>query len=519
MNLPTRPLRIVEGMAKWWTLVAVCIATFMLLLDVTIVNVALPYIERDLHSSFADLQWVIDAYALTLAAFLLTAGSIADRIGRRRVFVAGLGLFTAASALCGLATSPLMLTLARGLQGVGGALMFATALALLASAYQGRDRGSALGIWGATTGAAVAVGPLVGGVLVESLGWEAIFFVNVPIGIGAIVLTLARVEESRDPSPSGSDWAGTVTFSLALFALVFGLIRGNSENWSAPIIACLVGAAVLLVAFVAVERRTAHPMLDLDLFRKPAFDGASVAAFVLSASMFAMFLYLTLYIQNVLGYSALQSGLRFMPVTLLSFLVAPVSGKLAERLGVRWFLSGGLLLVGIGLLLMRGLQPGDDWTALLAGFLVAGAGIGLVNPALATAAIGVVEPRRSGMASGINSTFRQVGIATGIAAWGALFQHKVESTFVQQAAQQGLKPPGGVTGSGLADFISFGGAQATGDRSLIHVAEVAFDAGLNHILIIAAVLAFAGAVLSAVLVRPADFVAARAPARPSGQPA
>jgi predicted MFS family arabinose efflux permease len=356
-------------------------------------------------------------------------------------------------------------------------------------------------------------------VLVESLGWEAIFFVNVPIGIGAIVLTLARVEESRDPSPSGSDWAGTVTFSLALFALVFGLIRGNSENWSAPIIACLVGAAVLLVAFVAVERRTAHPMLDLDLFRKPAFDGASVAAFVLSASMFAMFLYLTLYIQNVLGYSALQSGLRFMPVTLLSFLVAPVSGKLAERLGVRWFLSGGLLLVGIGLLLMRGLQPGDDWTALLAGFLVAGAGIGLVNPALATAAIGVVEPRRSGMASGINSTFRQVGIATGIAAWGALFQHKVESTFVQQAAQQGLKPPGGVTGSGLADFISFGGAQATGDRSLIHVAEVAFDAGLNHILIIAAVLAFAGAVLSAVLVRPADFVAARAPARPSGQPA
>jgi EmrB/QacA subfamily drug resistance transporter len=433
--------------------------------------------------------------------------------------VVGLGLFTAASVLCGLATSPLMLTLARGLQGVGGALMFATALALLASAYQGRDRGTALGIWGATTGAAVAVGPLVGGVLVQTLGWESIFFVNVPIGIGAIALTLGRVEESRDPSHGRVDWAGTVTFSLALFALVFGLIRGNAENWSAPIIACLVAAAVLLVAFVVVERRTAHPMLDLDLFRKPAFDGASIAAFVLSASMFAMFLYLTLYIQNVLGYSALESGLRFMPTTLLSFLVAPVSGKLAERLGVRWFLSGGLLLVGIGLLLMRGLEPGDDWTALLAGFLVAGAGIGLVNPALATAAIGVVEPRRSGMASGINSTFRQVGIATGIAAWGALFQHKVESTFVEHAAQQGLKPPGGVTGGALADFISFGGAQGTGNRSLIQVAEVAFDAGLNHILAIAAIVAFAGAVLSAVLVRPADFVAARSPARASGQPA
>jgi EmrB/QacA subfamily drug resistance transporter len=512
-------MRIVEAMAKWWTLVAVCVATFMLLLDVTIVNVALPYIERDLHSSFADLQWVIDAYALTLAAFLLTAGSVADGMGRRRVFVLGMAVFTAASVLCGLATAPLMLTLARGVQGVGGALMFATALALLASAYQGRDRGTALGVWGATTGAAVAVGPLVGGVLVESFGWESIFFVNLPIGIGAIALTLARVEESRDLTQSGVDWAGTVTFSLALFGLVFGLIRGNAEHWSAAIVACLAAAAVLLVAFVVIERRTRRPMLDLTLFRKPTFSGASIAAFVLSASMFAMFLYLTLYIQNILGYSALESGLRFMPVTLLSFLVAPVSGKLAERLGVRWFLSGGLALVGIGLLLMHGIRPGDDWTALLAGFLVAGGGIGLVNPALAGAAIGVVEPRFAGMASGINSTFRQVGIATGIAAWGALFQHKVQTEFAAEAARvhlQGRVPAGG---GSVADFIAFGGPQRTGDRTLIRVAEVAFDAGLNHILVVAAILAFAGAALSAVLVRPADFVATHAAARPSGQAA
>ena len=504
-------------MAKWWTLVAVCIATFMLLLDVTIVNVALPYIERDLHSSFADLQWVIDAYALTLAAFLLTAGSLADRMGRRRVFVIGLAVFTVASVLCGLATTPLMLTLSRALQGVGGAFMFATSLALLASAYQGRDRGTALGVWGATTGAAVAVGPLVGGVLVQAIGWEAIFFVNLPIGIGALALTLARVEESRDPSQGRLDWPGTITFSLALFGLVFGLIRGNPEHWNGAVIACLAGAAVLLIAFVVVELRSAHPMLDLRLFRNPTFDGASIAAFVLSASMFAMFLYLTLYIQNVLGYTALESGLRFLPVTVLSFAVAPVSGKLAERLGVRWFLSGGLALVGLGLVLMHGIQPGDDWTALLGGFLVCGAGIGLVNPALATAAIGVVEPRRAGMASGINSTFRQVGIATGIAAWGALFQHKVQSEFVREAAHQGLRPPAG-SGS-VADFIAFGGPQRTGNQALIHAAEVAFDAGLNHILIIAAVVAFAGAVLSAVLVRPADFVGARVPAQASGQPA
>jgi EmrB/QacA subfamily drug resistance transporter len=497
-------------MAKWWTLVAICVATFMLLLDITIVNVALPYIERDLQANFADLQWVIDAYALTLAAFLLTAGSIADSLGRRRVFLAGLGVFIVASLLCGLAGSPLVLNLARALQGVGGAGMFATSLALLASAYQGRDRGSALGIWGATTGAAVAVGPLVGGVLVEGIGWEAIFFVNLPIGLAAIALTLSRVAESRDPSGAGIDWLGTVVFSAALFLLVYGLIRGNAEDWGAPIVACLAVSAVLLAAFVAVERRVRHPMLDLSLFRKPAFDGASIAAFVLSASMFAMFLYLTLYIQNILGYSALEAGLRFMPTTLLSFFVAPLSGKLAERLGVRWFLAGGLALVGAGLLLMGGLQPGDDWTAMLAGMMVAGGGIGIVNPALATAAIGVVEPRRSGMASGINSTFRQVGIATGIAAWGAVFQHRVESTFLRDAARAGMQGIGTRTGGSVADFVAFGGANRTGDAKLARLAETAFVAGLNHILVLAAIIAFAGALLAGLLVRPGDFVVTHA---------
>ena len=411
---------------KWWTLLAVCIGTFMLLLDITIVNTALPYIARALGASFTDLQWVIDAYALSLAALLLTGGSLADLFGRRLVFVLGLGVFTGASLLCGLAGSPLMLNLARAVQGIGGALMFATALALLADAFPGRERGTAFGLWGATTGAAVAVGPLVGGVLTEWLGWEAIFFVNLPIGIGAIFMTLAKVEESRSPAEGRVDWAGLVTFSAGLVCLVFALIRGNAEGWESTLILGLLGAAAaLLVAFAVVEHRQRLPMLDLALFRKPAFDGASIAAFVLSASMFSMFLYLTLYIQNALGYSALEAGLRFLPVTLLSFLVAPLSGKLAERFGVRWFVAGGLTLVGIGLLLMRGAEAGDEWTALLAGFMVAGGGIGLVNPALATAAVGVVEPERSGMASGISSTFRQVGVATGTAALGAIFTHVV----------------------------------------------------------------------------------------------
>jgi EmrB/QacA subfamily drug resistance transporter len=494
---------------KWATLVAVCIATFMLLIDVTIVNVALPEIQRDLGAAFSDVQWVVDAYALTLAAFLLTAGSVADQIGRRRVFVLGLVVFTVASLACGLAHTPTMLNVARAVQGTGSALMFATSLALLAAAYEGRDRGTAIGIWGATVGAAVAVGPLAGGVLVDALGWEAIFYVNIPIGIGAIALTLRTVEESRAPTQGRIDLPGLVTFSGALFCLVFALIRGNDHGWtSGPIVALLAGAAALLIAFVVLERRSPHPMLDLALFRVPTFVGASIVAFALSASMFAMFLYLTLYIQNVLGYTPLEAGLRFLPVTLLSFFVAPVSGKLSERIGVRPFLAGGLLCVGAGLLLMRGIEVSDDWTALLPGFMLAGVGIGLTNPALATAAIGVVDPRRSGMASGINSTFRQVGIATGIAAWGAVFTHLVNA---QAGAFSRAVEDAGVSGGGFgfgtsdfADFIAFGGYRQLGAKAADPGRE-AFLAGLNDILLYGGILALVGAALAFALVRTQDF--------------
>ena len=493
-------------MAKWWTLLAVCLATFMLLLDVTIVNVALPSIERALDASFSDLQWVVDAYALTLAAFLLTAGSIADLVGRRRRRLAGVGLFTAASLLCGLAGTPLLLNLARALQGVGAAAMFACALALLASTYQGRDRGTAFGVWGAVTGAAVAVGPLAGGLLTQWIGWEAIFFVNIPIGVGVIWLTLAHVVESRNPRAGKVDWPGLVTFSGALFLLIFALIRGNEEGWgSTLIVSMLIGAALLLAVFFLVEARGREPMLELALFRKPAFDGASIAAFVLSASMFAMFLYLTFYVQNQLGYSALESGLRFLPVTILSFIAAPISGKLAERFGVRWFVGGGLSLVGIGLLLMSGRDVADDWTALLPGFVFCGIGIGMTNPALATAAVGIVEPARAGMASGVNSTFRQIGIATGIAAWGALFTHVVNSKAGEFARAVGGSIPRGQEGS-FADFISFGLYRRIGEQA-VQPGREAFLDGLNQILVVAGVVALIGALLCLVLIRPRDFVA------------
>ena len=313
---------------KWWTLIAVSVAIFMLLLDITVVNVALPDIQRSLHSSFSDLQWVVNAYSLTLAAFLLTAGSLADLVGRRRVFVLGLIVFTAASAACGLSSSPLALNLFRAVQGTGGAMMFATSLALIASAFHGPERGLAFGVYGGVIGAAVAVGPVIGGVITQGIGWEWIFFVNVPIGIAAVFLTLNQVQESRDPNARGVDWIGLVTFSGALFTFVLALIKGNEKGWgSTEIVSLLVASVLLLAIFLVAETRQQRPMLDLSLFKKPAFTGASLVALAISSSMFSMFLYLTLYIQDVLGYDPLQAGLRFLPITLISFVVAPISGK------------------------------------------------------------------------------------------------------------------------------------------------------------------------------------------------
>jgi EmrB/QacA subfamily drug resistance transporter len=506
---------------KWWTLAAVSVATFMLLLDITIVNVALPSIQRSLHSSFSDLQWVVDAYALTLAAVLLVSGSVADLIGRRLIFVIGLGVFSTASLLCGLAVSPLMLTSSRALQGIGGAMMFASSWALIAQAFRGPERATAFGINGAVIGAAVAVGPLLGGALTDSLGWEWIFLVNVPIGILGIAFTLRNVAESRDPSSTRIDFPGAVTFSGALALLVYALIRGNNDGWTSPLIlGFLVGSGVALVAFVGIEARRRHPMLDLSLFRKPAFVGASTTAFLIAASMFSMFLYISLYLQDVLGYSPLKAGLVYLPVTLLAFFVAPLVGRLAGRAPIRIFLGGGLMLVGIALILMGGRQLGQTWTALLPGFILAGIGIGMINPPLATAAVGVAEPARSGMASGINNTFRQVGFATGIAYLGAIFQSSVQSKLGDllagtPAAAHTSQIAQGVAAGGSRQVLASVPPQFRGTIS--HAANQAFVSSLNDLFIIASVTAFVGAVLAAVLIRQRDFVP---PSRaPEAQPA
>ena len=491
---------------KWWTLVLVSIATFMLLLDVTVVNVALPDIQRELNASLSSLQWVVDAYSLMLAAFLLTAGSLGDRLGRRRVFTIGFGVFTFASFLCGIAEDPTLLNLARGLQGIGAAGMFATSLALIGQEFHGRERATAFGVWGAVVGGAVAIGPLIGGIVTQGLGWEWIFFINIPIGIVAMVLTEKRIVNVFAKAPEPVDVPGLLTFSAALFLLIFGLIRGNPEGWGSPLIlACLIGAAVLMALFVAIERRTRFPMLDLSLFRRRAFNGVSAVAFCLSAGMFAMFLYLTIYLQGVLDYSPLEAGVRFLPLSMLGFLVAPISGALSHRIPIRVLLGTGLTLVGIGLVLMHGVSPEDGWTTLLAGFIVAGIGVGTTNPGIGQAAIAVVPVEKSGMGSGINTTFRQVGIATGVAALGAVFQGRIDAKLHELL-------PGAP--SGLGEAVASGGSRAVAELPLppalhdkaVHAADVAFVSGLNSILVIAAVISFVGAALGFLLTRSRDFV-------------
>ncbi len=494
---------------KWRALVVVCLAVFMLLLDITVVNVALPNIEKELHTSFTDLQWVIDAYALTLAATMLNAGSLGDLLGRKRIFVLGIGGFTAASALCGAATTPLWLIVARGAQGIGGAVMFAVSLAIISQEFHGRERGTAFGIWGATVGMGVAIGPLVGGALTTYVGWRWIFFVNVPIGIACVAGGVRELHESRDEEHGGFDLPGLVTLTGGLFAFVLGLLRGNDWGWtSGRVLGLFAAAAILLLAFAAVQLRREEPMFDFRLFRVPTFAGAQITAFAISAGMFSQFLYLALYLQNVLGYSPMGAGVRFLPLSALAFVAAPIAGRLSARMPVRLLLSGGLALVGGALLLMWGITVHSTWTTLLAGFLLGGVGIGLVNAPLASTAVSVVEPRRAGMASGINNTFRQVGIATGIAALGAIFQDRISS----QLAASGQVPAGQVRQ--FAQAVSSGATKQAVQsvppqlrEQAAALARSAFISGLNEILFIAAFVLFAGAVLAFALVRRRDFVA------------
>jgi EmrB/QacA subfamily drug resistance transporter len=460
-----------------WTLLVVCLATGVLLLNVAAPNVALPEIGRDLDADLSMLQWVVSGYSLALAATLLTGGTLADLLGRRRVFLAGLAGFAAASAVCALAPSAPALVVGRAAQGLAAAVLLSSSLALLAQDFAGPDRVRALGLWAATIAVAFAVGPLEGGVLTEALGWRAIFAVDVAVALPCLPVAMRHLRESRDPSASTVDWRGTATWSVGLFLGVFALIRGGVLGWgSAVVLASLTGAAVLLGAFVVVERRERHPMLDLGLFSVPAFTGASLAVLVMAGCSFGPFVYLTLFLLDVTGASPTAVGLQLLPLSAAAFVVSVLGGRFATRLPVRVGLTAGLLLCSAGLLAMRGMQASTPWTHLLPGLLLTGAGLGLANPAVTYAALGVVPTTRSGMASGINNTFRQVGMAVGIAALGAML-------------------PGGATG-----------------RAAV------FAAALDQMLVVSAATVGAGAVAALLLVRSRDFVAEPPAAVAAGHP-
>jgi EmrB/QacA subfamily drug resistance transporter len=407
---------------KRWTLVVVCAATAMLMLDIAVVNTALSRIAEDLNTGLSGLQWVVDAYTLALASVVLTAGSLADRFGRRRLFMVGLVVFTGASAACAAATDIVFLDAARAVQGIGAAIMFAVSLALLAHAFPvQRERAGALAAYGATIGGTFALGPLVGGALTSGLDWQWIFLINIPLGIACMWITLTYVSESRDPRAPRVDWLGQATLAGGLFLLVLALLRGNEDGWgSTPIVLELAAAAALLIGFVAIEARVKEPMLPLRLFRNPSFTGAQIAAAAISATFFAVFLYTTLYLQQVLGMSPIEAGLAYLPATVVIFLVSGATANLGEKVSPRVMIAGGLGLVAVGMGLTTLAGPESSWTALLPGLLVAGVGTGLFNPALTAVALGSAPVEQSGLAAGTNDTFRQAGIAIGVAGLGAL---------------------------------------------------------------------------------------------------
>jgi EmrB/QacA subfamily drug resistance transporter len=485
-----------------WTLLLVCTAAFMLLLDITVVSVALPSIQRDLHASLPDLQWVTAAYALVLAVLLLPAATQGDRLGRRRLFLIGMVIFTVGSLACALATTAVSLELFRALQGVGGAVLFATATPLLRAEFSGAALARALGAFGATLGGASAVGPLVGGVLTETLGWRSIFFVNLPIGVAAFAVGVARLRESRDPAGGRADWVGTALLVAALTALMFALIRGNGMGWSSPtIVALFATATVALAAFVIYELRiAAAPMADLRLFGRAGFAVTGLVAFAISATVIGTITYLSLYVQNTLGYSAVQSGLRLLPMFLVSFVVALLTGRLIGKVAMRVLLGVAMTAAAVGLASMAHLTATSTWLALLPGFILAGVGLGITSTGLASAALSAVEPARAGMAAGLTNTLRQVGTATGVAVFGALYTSRVTAATLNHFASLPAAPS---SAHRLAAAVASGAGTRVaahvppGARAAVaHAARAGTASGLNDVLLAAAAFAALGAVVA-----------------------
>ncbi|MEU8826187.1 MFS transporter [Streptomyces sp. NPDC048636] len=490
--------------SPWWPLVAITLGNFMLLIDVTIVNTALPEVAHGLDASFTSLQWVMDIYALALAALLMTAGSAADLLGRRRLYLAGLTVFALSSLACGLAPDAGVLIAARAVQGVGAAAMFATNTPLLMATYSGRARGIAFGVWGGTSGAAVAAGPVLGGVLTEYADWRAIFLVNLPLTAVAVWITLRTVGESRGAPGARIDWPGAAAFTVCAGALTYGLMRGGEEGWAdTGTVISLVASAVALVVFIAVERGARQPLLDLGLLRRPSFAVLMAAALLLQAAAFPYLTYAGLWLQSVLGLSPVRAGLAVTPMAGAALVVGAAGGRLLEKVAPGRALGGGLLLIGAGALLNAALlEPGSGWEALAPGLTTAGLGVGLAMPVLVSAALGAAPPERAGMASGAVNTFRQLGYALGIALLGTVFASRVRDVVDSSEtvpANSAGRAAEAISG-GHADAVIAAAPKGHGEaaRTLVHES---FVTGLDRICLISGITALAAGLLVLTVVR------------------
>ena len=490
-------LRMTEDNRRWWALAAMCFALFMIMLDNTVVNVALPSIQRSLHSTTSTLEWTVNAYTLTFAVLLVTGGRLGDLFGRRKIFLAGVIIFGVSSAAIGFSPSDTWLVVWRALQGSGSALMMPATLSIITNAFPPQERGKAIGTWAGVSAMALAIGPVVGGFLVESVSWQSIFFLNVPVAVGAIVITLFAVRESRDETVAQTvDVPGVLTLTIGLAALVLALVEGNEWHWgSARELSVLAIAAVGLVSFVVVELRRRAPMVDFGFFRSRTFAGANIVAFIVSFAMLAMFFFLALYMQNIRGYSPLQAGIRFLPATMMIIVVAPLAGRLADRVGSRPLMSFGLLSVSGSLFWQSHLTVSSGYGTLLPGFVLMGLGMGFVMSPMSLAAMNAVDQAKAGVASGILSMNRMVGGTFGVAVLGAMV-----STLGRSELNRLLPALPAADRARLASGLGSGGILHGVPVQVLDASHRAFVYALQYGLRLSAAVALLGALLAWVLV-------------------
>jgi len=480
----TQRIRLSEENRRWWTLAAMCFALFMVMLDNTVVNVALPSIQRTFDASLSSLEWTINAYSLAFAVFLVTGGRLGDIFGRRKVFLIGVVVFAAASATIGFAPTEGWLVASRAVQGLGAALMMPGTLSIITNTFPPAERGRAIGTWAGVSAIALALGPLLGGWLTEDVSWRAIFFINLPVAAVAVVVTLSATHESRDESATREvDIPGIATLTVGLTALVLALVQANAWGWgSAPIIGLFAIAVGGLIAFVTIERRSRAPIVDFDFFRSRSFVGANVVAFAISFGMFAVFFFLALYMQNILGYSPLETGVRFLPSTLVIMVAGPLAGRLADRIGPRTPLVLGLSLVTVSLAWQSRIQVDTSFGFLVVPFILLGLGMGFTMSPMSTAAMNAVDRAKAGVASGTLSMTRMVGGTFGVAALGAL----VASIGRHDLAQSLPNVPEG-TRERLVDALGSGAATTGAPDAVRAASERAFVDALGAGLTIAAI--------------------------------